>query len=435
MGHLPTSWQERKIKVANKRLCLILFCLAFATVLTGCSKNAPVAEKDLMSYLERNDPMVGRMGSVISYHDLTVDKRLTDSDNHEDQVWVHFFANTETDMAEVDACMEFVLYNDGWRLEDIEILTTVYTAVKGPDYLVPESQIAWQYDDYECYDEDINLDEGTAVFYYRTAKYYAYVDVETELAVNCYYVGYNYSPDWAVGFVDVISYTEDWQRIYGTWEGADRSQDPAADCVIRIENIKVTENGLAATLEGSYQVLHYFAGRYSDIYKEDNRKFDLEKWSDHTQEDLEWWFGYGGMSITHRAIRITPSGVRFRNAYLQQTSTFQNSSDSSMGVSAPENNLSDTDKEPVYLPGTYTGTGSGWGDITVSITVDEYSITDIRVIQHTETAGVGTRAFNPLAEAMLKRNSADVDAVSGSTITSNGVIAAVKDALAKAQKP
>lgn len=106
-----------------------------------------------------------------------------------------------------------------------------------------------------------------------------------------------------------------------------------------------------------------------------------------------------------------------------------------MGVSAPENNLSDADKEPVYLPGTYTGTGSGWGDITVSVTVDEYSITDIRVIQHTETAGVGTRAFNPLAEAMLKRNSADVDAVSGSTITSNGVIAAVKDALAKAQKP
>lgn len=36
---------------------------------------------------------------------------------------------------------------------------------------------------------------------------------------------------------------------------------------------------------------------------------------------------------------------------------------------------------------------------------------------------------------MLKNNSADVGTVSGAAITSKSVIAAVKDALAKAQKP
>lgn len=272
--------------------------------------------------------MVGRMGSGISYHNLTVDKRLTDSDKHEDQVWVHFFANTETDMAEVDARMEFVLYNDGWRLEDIEILTTTYTAVKGPDYLVPESQIAWQYDDYECYDEDINLDEGTAVFYYKTAKYYAYVDVETELAVNCYYVGYNYSPDWAVSFVDVISYREDWRRIYGIWEGS-ATQTPQADCVIGIENIQVSGDGLAADFEGTYGIVYYNLDSYGlhpYIYKQDSGKFDLKSPSEHTRENLEWWFKYGDNPLVSETIKITPTGVKFRDVELQQTSTFQNSS-------------------------------------------------------------------------------------------------------------
>lgn len=104
-----------------------------------------------------------------------------------------------------------------------------------------------------------------------------------------------------------------------------------------------------------------------------------------------------------------------------------------MAASPPEN---PADREPVYLPGTYTSTGSGWDDgLTVSVTVGEYSIAEINIVQHRETPEVGTRAFDPIAKDMLKNNSADVGTVSGAAITSKSVIAAVKDALARAQTP
>lgn len=89
-----------------------------------------------------------------------------------------------------------------------------------------------------------------------------------------------------------------------------------------------------------------------------------------------------------------------------------------------------------YTPGTYEGTGKGFGTITVSVTVDESSITAVEINGPDETPGIGGKEAieaGTFTEAILAAQSTSIDTVSGATMTSNGVIEAVNNALAQAR--
>lgn len=89
----------------------------------------------------------------------------------------------------------------------------------------------------------------------------------------------------------------------------------------------------------------------------------------------------------------------------------------------------------IYVPGTYTGTGTGMGPITVALTVDDNNITSVVINGPAETQGVGGKEAienDTFANQILETQSVEVDVVSGATITSDGVVNAGKDALAQA---
>ena len=84
--------------------------------------------------------------------------------------------------------------------------------------------------------------------------------------------------------------------------------------------------------------------------------------------------------------------------------------------------------------GTFTGTGAGFGgDVTATITVADGKITDCTLAGDKETPAIGGAALPKLAEQVKAAGSADIDGVSGATMTSNGVKAAVAAALAQAK--
>ena len=75
-----------------------------------------------------------------------------------------------------------------------------------------------------------------------------------------------------------------------------------------------------------------------------------------------------------------------------------------------------------YTAGTYTGEGQGFGGaVTVAITVDADSITDVKIEGADETPNIGGAAFEDLAAQIKDAQSAEIDGVSGATLTSNGV--------------
>lgn len=86
-----------------------------------------------------------------------------------------------------------------------------------------------------------------------------------------------------------------------------------------------------------------------------------------------------------------------------------------------------------YTPGTYTGVGAGReGDITVEVTVDESSILSVEVVSQHETPGTSDPAFEQVPDAIVAAQSPDVDVASGASISSRGIMDAVRDALAQA---
>ena len=86
-----------------------------------------------------------------------------------------------------------------------------------------------------------------------------------------------------------------------------------------------------------------------------------------------------------------------------------------------------------YAPGEYSAKAQGFGGtITVTITVNETRITACKVSAPKETSGIGGAAAPKLAAAIAKRGSANVDVISGATVTSNAVLRAARAALKKA---
>lgn len=79
-----------------------------------------------------------------------------------------------------------------------------------------------------------------------------------------------------------------------------------------------------------------------------------------------------------------------------------------------------------YVPGTYTVTADGFhGPVTLEVTFDSCSITDIKLVSESETSEIGSPAIPMMIGNIMKAQGAGVDAISGATITSNAVRTAV----------
>lgn len=83
--------------------------------------------------------------------------------------------------------------------------------------------------------------------------------------------------------------------------------------------------------------------------------------------------------------------------------------------------------------GTYTGEGKGRnGTITVEVTVKAGKLDAVKVVKHTETVGISDAAVADFPKAIVAAQSTAVDAVAGATMTSEGIRAAVAQAIQKA---
>ena len=88
-----------------------------------------------------------------------------------------------------------------------------------------------------------------------------------------------------------------------------------------------------------------------------------------------------------------------------------------------------------FTPGTYEASAQGFGGaINVAVTVDEEAITAIEITGDGETPALGGAAIEQMSAAYVGQNDAEgVDGMTGATITSTAVKAAVGNALAQAR--
>lgn len=82
---------------------------------------------------------------------------------------------------------------------------------------------------------------------------------------------------------------------------------------------------------------------------------------------------------------------------------------------------------------TVSATAKGYGgDITVTLTVKDDKITDVKIVGDGETKDVGSKAVEQMPEQILSAQTYDVDGVSGATISSTSIKKATKEAMISA---
>lgn len=102
--------------------------------------------------------------------------------------------------------------------------------------------------------------------------------------------------------------------------------------------------------------------------------------------------------------------------------------------SASQSTAASSSAAGIYTPGTYSATSRGIAsDVTVTMTFDGSSITDVQIDVSGESAGYGADAGEELTNQLIAAQSAEIDGVSGSTVTSSAVKDAAANCIAQAK--
>ncbi|HZK70649.1 MAG TPA: FMN-binding protein, partial [Clostridia bacterium] len=149
---------------------------------------------------------------------------------------------------------------------------------------------------------------------------------------------------------------------------------------------------------------------------------------------------YGGSSVLGNVISANtkaPTSITSNNTTNQGDNTTKNNDDtgttsnSNSAKTAPKTTAPSSAANSKYKDGTYTGTGNGYmSAITVSVKINNDKITNVNVASINDSY---KEPVNIVPQEIVKAQSSNVDAVSGATHTSNGIMSAVSDALSKAK--
>ena len=126
-----------------------------------------------------------------------------------------------------------------------------------------------------------------------------------------------------------------------------------------------------------------------------------------------------------------------RDALSQAVVSSTDSSSQSSNTSQSDKNGSTTDTITGTVPykeGIYYGTAEGYsGDVSVAVVIQEHTLKAILVTDNSDDEAFFNRAMD-VVKNVMKKQSTDVDTVSGATYSSKGLLNAIKNALKQAEK-
>jgi uncharacterized protein with FMN-binding domain len=105
---------------------------------------------------------------------------------------------------------------------------------------------------------------------------------------------------------------------------------------------------------------------------------------------------------------------------------------------APSSGSSSSSSSPAKVSGTFTGdpASTRWGTVQVRITVQNGRITSSAAVQYPQNNGrdleINSYALPQLAQEAVQAQSANIDAISGATVTSGGYIQSLQSAVDQA---
>lgn len=114
-------------------------------------------------------------------------------------------------------------------------------------------------------------------------------------------------------------------------------------------------------------------------------------------------------------------------------------SGSSTGNIVPDNNSGSSEDSSVigtvpYKEGIYYGTGEGYnGDVSVAVVIQEHTMKAILITEKSDDDAFFNQAMEVVKKVIRTQKTDGVDAVSGATYSSNGILEAIRNALKQAE--
>ncbi|SDK39165.1 FAD-dependent oxidoreductase [Natronincola ferrireducens] len=100
-----------------------------------------------------------------------------------------------------------------------------------------------------------------------------------------------------------------------------------------------------------------------------------------------------------------------------------------VGCSQPSTNQVDA----IYKAGTYIGTAQGHnGDVKVEVEFSDTAIVSVKIVEHSESEGISDVSIERIPQEVVDGQTLAVDSVSGATVTSKAILAAIEDAVKQA---
>lgn len=117
--------------------------LAILMTLGGCTPKE-ASENEIQQALLQSSPYTDYFDSETSVvEDFAITKRQTSPENGTDVVWVSISAKDDEKSAQLSYIMTYILYNDGWQLEELSRdmeSTWIFSPLQGPsDELIKEN--------------------------------------------------------------------------------------------------------------------------------------------------------------------------------------------------------------------------------------------------------------------------------------------------------
>lgn len=92
-----------------------------------------------------------------------------------------------------------------------------------------------------------------------------------------------------------------------------------------------------------------------------------------------------------------------------------------------------TEGGSAYKAGTYTAVSKGHnGDVKVEVEFSDAAILSIKIVEHSESAGISDVPMKRIPEEVIEGQTLAVDTVAGATVSSKAILAAIEDAVKQA---
>jgi len=254
-----------------KTIGAIISALLIIFALSGCAGKT-VGEEMLLEDLNVYRVDLAARKDVV-FTELEIEKRRTDDQAGTDDVYVRVFGESEELSCEVAYRLMYVMYNDGWSLEEVQMHDYESWKVvpkKGVDPKMLEQIMTENYEFSEMEPSVTNeeLDEGQASYSYIITRNYNYSTQYDTVRIDCRMNPYTY--EWDLEH-SVIAQREDWD-ISGTWYFEGNSMISGMEATVEVDSLNSLE------FVGSYHMEkeNFLTDEIEDIWSASDMTRQLE---------------------------------------------------------------------------------------------------------------------------------------------------------------